>query len=689
MLPIPCQWPDCAAPGPAPRVARVALGGFVAFAALVASTASSDAQLSFTEFALSDTTLNSSPSTDFWIASAAPADVDADGDLDLLVAGYYVIYATEENPDGFVEERLTLYRNDGPADAITWNLTPIPVNPGTLTFGSADLAWGDYDNDGDPDVVVAAAGEMALYRNDAGTLVATPTVLPVYYEDSDFTTMDQRSLSWGDYDNDGDLDLLVPSVVSEFDWEPTALLRNGGPGAGDAWTFTDATAGLPVAPNGVSGWADADQDGDLDLLLGNVSAYGNNFLETWRNDTGMLARADTALAFIRYGTADWGDPDADGDLDVVYCGNIDLPDGTGETVVRILYSDGAGGYTPLDVARADFSNPDEPWIDFSAVTWADYDSDGDVDLLVSGEWLGVGEIFGQAVVYRNDAGTITASTEPLPPPISGNAGGAFAWFDVDADGDLDYFVAGAYFVPGGNGLVEARTQLFRNDATVANAAPTAPPGLAAVVTGAEDVTLDWNASSDDSTPQASLTYELEVVAEAGPAGSGAGSRSGSGAGGGPAGMRALPQPGNVSRNTSWALSGLAPGTYAWSVRALDTAFNGSAMAQGSFVIGAVAAPGDPGSMMSGIGLALSAPFPNPVRTASRPAQFTLRLEQAGPVRVAAYDPGGRRVAVLHDGPLPAGTHRLAFDARGLASGAYFVRATGPAGDATQRVTIAR
>ena len=94
---------------------------------------------------------------------------------------------------------------------------------------------------------------MVLYRNDGGTLVATPTVLPAYNEDGDFTTMDQRSLSWADFDNDGDLDLLVPSVVSEFDWEPTVLLRNDGAGAGDAWTFTDVTAGLPIAQNAVSG----------------------------------------------------------------------------------------------------------------------------------------------------------------------------------------------------------------------------------------------------------------------------------------------------------------------------------------------------------------------------------------------------------------------------------------------------
>ena len=62
----------------------------VALAVICLGATSAQSQLGFTEFALTDTTLNSDPSTDFWIASAAPADVDADGDLDLLVAGYYV-----------------------------------------------------------------------------------------------------------------------------------------------------------------------------------------------------------------------------------------------------------------------------------------------------------------------------------------------------------------------------------------------------------------------------------------------------------------------------------------------------------------------------------------------------------------------------------------------------------------------
>jgi hypothetical protein len=309
----------------------------------------------------------------------------------------------------------------------------------------------------------------------------------------------------------------------------------------------------------------------------------------------------------------------------------------------------------------------DPWLDFTSVSWADYDSDGDVDLLVCGEWIGPEDIEGRAIVYANQGGGSFVPTALLPAPLVGNAGGAFTWFDVDADGDLDYFVAGGYYVPGGNGLIEARTQLLRNDAIAANAAPAVPAGLSASVAG-DEASLSWTASTDDRTPAVALTYEIEVVGGA------------AGPGGAP---RVLPQRGNVGGNLAWTLRGLEPGAYTWTVRAVDNAFNGSAQAQGAFTIP---------STTTGVGddpqarLALSAPRPNP---ATARAAVTLTLDRGGPVEVAAYDVRGRRVATLHQGPLPAGTHALSLQGPSLPSGTYFIRATTGGRTAVRRITWLR
>lgn len=87
------------------------------------------------------------------------------------------------------------------------------------------------------------------------------------------------------------------------------------------------------------------------------------------------------------------------------------------------------------------------------------------------------------------------------------------------------------------------------------------------------------------------------------------------------------------------------------------------------------------------GFALSPAYPNPFTTATT---FTLRVATPQAVRVEAFDLLGRRVAVLHDGAVPADTPlRLTFDATGLPAGLYVYRATGATFQATRRVMRTR
>ena len=83
---------------------------------------------------------------------------------------------------------------------------------------------------------------------------------------------------------------------------------------------------------------------------------------------------------------------------------------------------------------------------------------------------------------------------------------------------------------------------------------------------------------------------------------------------------------------------------------------------------------------------LSQAFPNPFNPQT---SLTLTLAQAQPVRVAVYDVLGREVAVLQHGALPAGVHRLTFEATDLPSGTYLVRAVGTMTVQTRFVTLAK
>lgn len=495
---------------------------------------------------------------DFWINSIAPADVDGDGDIDLAVMGFYVVYNESAT------DTLLLFHNDGAGDDGRWNFTPTEIPLGGMFAGATDLSWADYDGDGDHDLLVASEGTAELFRNDAGSLVATGTPLPAYWEDSAYEdTYDLRSATWADYDNDGDPDLLLPSVYDEAAFAfRTVLVRNDGSDGVGGWTFAESGIALDPTTNAQSAWIDDDADGDLDLFVANVDPWketGN--VNLYENDGGVFTSSDPLGIRIQHGLADIGDPDADGDSDILVAGNILDTDDTYKTVLRIYRND-AGTYTPETLVQA----PNADWLDFNAATWADYDSDGDVDLLLTGSYIGDAEIVGKSEIYGNEGGTFTPLGVQLLAPIGSlGRGGAFTWFDLDGDGDLDYLVAGAFYVPGGNGLVEAQVHLFRNTTPADNEEPAQPTGLHAELAG-DVVTMGWTAAGDDHTPPAQLTYDLDLWRDGIPVTL----------------PERLPQPGNIATSTTWSIAQLPDGNYTWSVRAVDSAYAGSTPAQGSF-----------------------------------------------------------------------------------------------------------
>lgn len=529
-------------------------------ALLLASAAT--AQPSFVEVSPTSDLHFSNPDTeDFWIHVVAPADVDGDGDLDLAVLGYFVVYNES------AEDRLMLLLNQGADAQGNWQFSHVQVPLGAAFAGASDLAWGDFDGDGDPDLALGSEGMTVLYRNDGGALLTPlPNPLPGYEEDSSYSgAYDLRSLSWADADNDGDLDLLIPSI---FDHEnfvyQTKLVSNGGPDGSGGWLFAESPALLDPTTHAQSAWADDDSDGDLDLFLANMDPYlDSGFIKRYSNDGGTFTGQDLLGVRVNYGLADWGDYDADGDLDLLVAGNIQEVDESFSTVLRV-YRNNAGTYAETTLIQA----PNADWLDIHAATWADYDSDGDIDILATGNHIGEGEIVGHSQIYANDGGTFTPLGVQLPAPYSSiGQGGSFTWLDLDGDGDLDYLVAGGYFVPDGNGLVEAQMHLYRNGTAAPNAAPSMPAALSATLVGG-DVTLTWQSASDEETPTSALTYELELRA--------VGQTS-------PFGER-LPQPGNLGSVTHWALAGVPPGSYAWSLCAVDSAYQGGGRALGVFTV---------------------------------------------------------------------------------------------------------
>ncbi|MCK4359616.1 MAG: VCBS repeat-containing protein [Candidatus Cloacimonetes bacterium] len=198
-----------------------------------------------------------------------------------------------------------LFRNDGDAGFVEI----VGALGAAGNSFSRTAVWGDYDNDGDMDVyVVNGRGQRcSLYRNDVNTIGLFTDVTNAMGVGN--TQRYADGASWADYDNDGDLDLYL----NKHDGYPNRLYRN------DGYIFTDVAVELGVANNlgGFhSSWCDYDNDGDLDLYVTSWQGYpnclyrnevseGNGFVETYE----MQDIPGTGMG------GSWGDFDCDGDLD--------------------------------------------------------------------------------------------------------------------------------------------------------------------------------------------------------------------------------------------------------------------------------------------------------------------------------------------------------------------------------------
>ena len=313
---------------------------------------------------------------------------------------------------------------------------------GLDTFSlSGGAAADDFDNDGYLDLLVSTwdtAGQVRFFLNERNGEFTDRTVqaglLGIY---------GGLNLVQADYDNDGDLDALVlrGAWCGPAGRHPNSLLRNRGDGSFSDMAFAAGLAEVSY-PTQTAAWADYDNDGDLDLYVGNEStpellAPGQLF----RNEgdgtfVDVAARAGVENYHLAK-AAVWGDYDGDGFPDL-YVSNLNGSN-------RLYRNRGDGTFT--DVA-GDLS-VSAPMRSFPAWFW-DFDNDGVLDLYVSSYAADIGALaasyLGRPVevelarLYRGDgrggfedvAGQ-RGLTRPAS-PMGSNFG------DVDNDGFPDFYL---------------------------------------------------------------------------------------------------------------------------------------------------------------------------------------------------------------------------------------------------------
>jgi gliding motility-associated-like protein len=338
-------------------------------------------------------------------------DVDNDNDLDISVSGITGNFPDFENVTAiFLNQGNFFFQNTGLIQSDQAN----PMGHG----------WADIENDGDLDVYFGATwnagGVNELWLNEGTSFIqvtnsgATPNT-PLPFE---------GNVSWGDYDNDGFVDLFLAR------WNNSAnkLYRNQGDG-----TFAEITSIAPVATAAWTSagiWGDYDNDRDLDLYVVNYQIGSTNpgTNELYQNNgdgtfTQIANAGDAVTDAANSRTANWVDYDNDGWLDL-FVANQNSPD-------RIYRNNGDGTFTGTDLGSSSTS-----W----SSNWGDYDNDGDPDLFVMG-FFGTDSHF-----WQNEGDglfTDISGQYPniLPTQTNGSNSNAVMFVDADQDGWLDLHLA--------------------------------------------------------------------------------------------------------------------------------------------------------------------------------------------------------------------------------------------------------
>jgi len=351
------------------------------------------------------------------------------------------------------------------------NTAPIftPVQPETFDGNMAlSNAWGDYDNDGDLDLAISfKTGDVRLYQNNDGQFnnIGPQLGLPTGGKET-------RSIGWGDYNKDGYLDLYVGSNRNGNE-----LYMNK-----QAEKFVEVGVELGIDIPHVStrqiSWVDYDNNGTVDLFV--ADRIGANYL--FRNDDGVFVdvSGQTKLDDVRPTVgACWFDYNQDGLLDLFLANQAGSKDALyrndGATFTDVAASLGVGGTE---------RSSKQGGVD---CTVGDFNNDGHFDLFVAN--------YGTNYLYKNEGKDGFSEVSEQMGITGDDLMVGASWADYDNDGLLDLYVAGYHDIDGERSPVD---RLFHNDGDKFNEIITQGTSLSGADHGVQWADFDGDGDLDIS-----------------------------------------------------------------------------------------------------------------------------------------------------------------------------------------------
>ena len=442
-------------------------------------------------------------------------------------------------------------------------------------FSDADFAWGDYDLDGDMDVAIMGDKgnglETILYRNDE-----TDGQHLFINSGQDFEPLGIGTIKWVDINKDGLIDLFVSGIGQDG---PKSQLYRNTTNTNNGTDFElDSSYNFPILFQTSVDFGDLDNDGDIDYAISGTNNEGKDVaFYGFQNTTNQFEIVEANFSSFSIGSIKIFDTDGDGDNDLIssgqtiinnYFNNGNNPMMPEENFEEIVYFKRSSTNSLSYLSIGNNGNPsitsnitglNIPGFTNGGLAIADFDNDGSEDIFISGAKVSDENPLKEetaSVLYKNIANTYEASSGFTFEPLT-NA--TVEWVDFDNDGDLDLFTSG--FSPG----LGQKTYLYEVEVTNRkNKAPDKITSLNYEDLNNGNIRLSWESPKDDL--DAIMGYNLRLGTTPG------GSELSYLLSDTQTGHLLVNQPPSIFTN-NFSIQ-LDPGTYYWSVQAVDNGFKG-------------------------------------------------------------------------------------------------------------------
>ena len=398
-------------------------------------------------------------------------DYDQDGDMDLALMG--------QSSTGTITN--VYINNDG---------TFANTNQNFTKFIGGDIEFVDVNQDGWLDVAVSGNSpegrKSELYINQEGAFFEL-------MEDYQVEGLSQSDMEWGDLDNDGDFDLIISGIDSSNNFQTYYYTNLGDFNFKNETLFSDYGV-----INGEIDIVDADQDGDNDLFTngtaGSVGSQFNHrgfFTNTYYRDGYDEDQSTTGNNSFNVGrglvdgNTIYADIDGDGELDFLTMGYDD----SSKSSVKLESNLNALSKLPV-LKNVDFD-------------FADYNNDGQSDLIIAGEDPDSGAAITKLYTTFPEYFGETYGIVDTGIVIEGLRESSTDWIDYDNDGDLDLFLTGL------DDSGQAKSILYKaENNNNLNTAPAKITNLTATDEGFGTVEFNWDVPADNISKE--FRYDMKI-----------------------------------------------------------------------------------------------------------------------------------------------------------------------------------